>query len=699
MFDEVTSYAIIDQNRATTTKLSVNLMCVTSKFRFFYFVLYWIVSLFFYSTNALANPESPDTKSVKPTNSAIQNLTNIPLEELVDMDVTSASKVARQISDAPSAVSIVTSDDIRAYGYRSIADIVNSMPGVYTPYDRSIYYLGGRGFGRSGDYVGRVLLMIDGYATNDNIYNEAYIGNDGLVDADLIERVEYIPGTGSSIYGNGAFLGIINIITKKGSDFNGTQISAEVGSYGSRKGRITFGKQLENGADVLLSASLFKSDGQNFFFPEFNNVIADPNFTINHGVARNQDLERSPRLFAKIQFEGWTLEGGYVSRKHNNPTGAYNALFNNYTADWDTNGYINLTHNDTISANLIATTRLYYGQYLDRTAITDQTATLLHEHNSGQWAGVDTKFVGDWFDNHKFVFGMEFRDDYKLHFKNAFNDAEYSRNTFSLYLQDEIHLSSQLRLNIGGRYDDSTNTDDHFSPRVALIYSPSESNTFKLSHSSAYRTPSAYEQFYRDSMQIPNPKLKSEYVETTEFVLQHQFSDMTQLSSTLYHYETSDLIVNNAVGTNLNQNQNAGFGHTDGIEISMQKIWGDGLRMRGSYTFQRAIDSANQHLINSPENLAKYNVTFPILNHTLRTGLEVQYTDDRITESLSTAPSYTLTNLTFTTERPIYHTNASLSIRNLFNTHYVAVAPADYVQDTLQMDGVNAWLQLTYDIQ
>lgn len=674
-------------------------MRTTSKFKLSPFVLCWILSISFSSSSALAASAPADNQADKSNNGDRQNLTNIPLEELVDMDVTSASKVARQISDAPSVVSIVTSDDIRAYGYRSIADIVNSMPGLYTPYDRSIYYLGGRGFGRSGDYVGRVLLMIDGYATNDSIYSEAYIGNDGLVDADLIERVEYVPGTGSSIYGNGAFLGIINIITKKGSDFNGTQISAEVGSFGSRKGRVTFGKQLENGADILLSASLFKSDGQNFFFPEFNNATADPNFAINHGVARNQDIERSPRLFAKIQFEDWSLEGGYVSRKHNNPTGAYGALFNNYTADWDTNGYINLTHNNKLSNNLLATTRLYFSQYIDRTAITDQTATLLHEHNSGQSAGVDTKFVGDWFDNHKLVFGMEFRDDFKIHFKNAFNDAEYSRNTFSLYMQDEIRLSNQLRFNIGGRYDDSTNTDDHLSPRIALIYSPNEANTFKISKSSAYRMPSAYEQFYRDPTQIPNANLKPEYIETTELVWQHQFSDMTQLNSTIYHYETDDLIVNETIATNINQNQNTGRGRTSGIEMSLQKNWDDGLRIRGSYAYQHATDANDQHQVNAPDNLAKLNVTFPFFKRSLRTGLEIQYNDDRITEKHLNASSYTLTNLTFTTERPIYHTNASLSLRNLFNTHYVSVAPAGYVQDTLQMDGFNAWLQLTYDIQ
>ena len=88
-------------------------------------------------------------------------LISLPFEQLLDMEYVPASKMARQITDAPSAVSIVTADDIRAYGYRTLAEIFNSLPGLYTPYDGSIWTLGGRGFGRPGDYTGRVLLMID----------------------------------------------------------------------------------------------------------------------------------------------------------------------------------------------------------------------------------------------------------------------------------------------------------------------------------------------------------------------------------------------------------------------------------------------------------------------------------------------------------------------------------------------------------
>jgi iron complex outermembrane receptor protein len=99
------------------------------------------------------------------------DLTGLPFEQLLGMEVVTAAKIARQVSDEPSAVSVVTADDIRAYGYRSLADILNSMRGLYTTYDRAFQYLGGRGFGRPGDFAGRILLMIDGYATNENIYN------------------------------------------------------------------------------------------------------------------------------------------------------------------------------------------------------------------------------------------------------------------------------------------------------------------------------------------------------------------------------------------------------------------------------------------------------------------------------------------------------------------------------------------------
>jgi outer membrane receptor protein involved in Fe transport len=616
------------------------------------------------------------------------DLAHMELEQLLGVEYVSAAKIANQISDANTAISIVTADDIRAYGYRSVAEIVNSMRGLYTPYDGSIYYLGGRGFGRSGDYVGRILLMIDGYATNDNIYDEAYIGNDGLLDTELIERVEYVPGSGSAIYGNNAFFGIINIITKKGRDFNGTQVSGELASFGGKKGRVTYGKRFDNGADILLSASALHSDGQDHYYPEFNHP------STNYGVANNLDFERSPRLFGKLQFEGVSIEGGYVSRRHANPTGAYGTVFNALTWDWDTNGFLSLKSDNNIGSHVKASSHVYYGYYLDRTALTDPTLGFIHEHNRGEWVGGDVKFVGDWFDNHKLVFGAEYRNDFEISFQNHFGSSDYSRETVSLYAQDEMSVTNNLKFNLGGRVEHTTGLGSNMSPRAALIYTPFEPTTIKLSYSSAFRRPSAYEQFYHDDTQAINPTLGPEFVTSTELTVQQQFSRNMRAIASLYHYQTSDIITSKALSSSQNQNVNTGGGHANGLELELHRIWDNGVRLHASYAKQFSTDSDGLHMVNSPENLGKINLTFPILQDAIRTGVEVQTTSSRYTEKRMLAAGYTLANLTFSSERPVNGVSASFSIKNLFNRHYVSVAPAGLVQDTLQMDGRNFWLQV-----
>ena len=173
------------------------------------------------------------------------DLAAVPFEQLVKREVVTGSTLARQISDSPSAVAIVTAEDIRAYGYRTIGDVINSMRGLYTTSDRRYQYLGGRGFGAPGDYTGRIMVLIDGYVTQDTLFNQAYIDESGLLDLALVERVEYVPGTGSVTYGNNAMLGIINIVTRKGGDFNTAQLSAEAGSHDTYRQRATFGKRFE----------------------------------------------------------------------------------------------------------------------------------------------------------------------------------------------------------------------------------------------------------------------------------------------------------------------------------------------------------------------------------------------------------------------------------------------------------------------
>jgi outer membrane cobalamin receptor len=162
----------------------------------------------------------------------VDALLNLTLEDLMGIEVktvSGASRFEQKETEAPANVTVITADDIKQYGYRTLAEILQRVTGLYTSYDRNYAYLGVRGFMRPGDYNTRFLLLVDGLRMNDNIYGSASIGTEFILDVDLIDRVETILGPSSSLYGSSAFLGIINIITRPAGSFGGVELSGEGG--------------------------------------------------------------------------------------------------------------------------------------------------------------------------------------------------------------------------------------------------------------------------------------------------------------------------------------------------------------------------------------------------------------------------------------------------------------------------------------
>ena len=633
-----------------------------------------------------------------------EDLADLSLEQLMQREVVWASKIAQQISDSPSAVAIVTAADIRAYGYRTIADVINSMRGLYTTYDRRYQYMGGRGFGAPEDYAGRIMLLIDGYATQDNLFNQAYIDDSGLLDLEVVERVEYVPGTGSVTYGNNALLGTINIVTKHGRDFNATQLSGEVFSHGGKKQRITFGKHFDNGADLLLSASALDINGQNLYFPAYDTPAT------NNGRAENIDDERNKRFFGKFSYEGWVIEGGYVDRKKmvpTNPSGS--TAFNTPFSIEDRNAFLNARYETDLSLKLRSASRFYYGDYAyDSTreyADFSDGEKFGRRQFEGGWWGVDQKFVGNWFTNHSIVLGFEYRNDFRQDFHWSYlsparatvreSEESYSRRTSSFYLTDEFRINDQWSLNVGARYDNASDLASNWSPRLAAIYRPSLTTTLKASYSEAFRMPHAYERSYYGTAAAP------EFVESVELVLQHDFSPRMRLTSSIYRYDRSRQMV---FSDSLDDYVAAGSSHADGLEVELERSWESGIRTRGSLAYQHSQDIDGLDAVNSPNMLGKFNLTFPMLADTVRTGFEAQYIGSRLTLERRKISGTALANLTFSSERKWHGLSASFSIRNLFDNEYEAVSPFDwrpdsgYAQDTLRMDGRTFWLQLNYDL-
>ncbi|MEJ7808708.1 MAG: TonB-dependent receptor plug domain-containing protein, partial [Telluria sp.] len=201
---------------------------------------------------------------------APQDLTGLPLEQLLTMDVFSASKFIQKSSQAPALVTVITAADIKSYGWRTLGDIARSVRGLYVGYDRNYSYLGARGFLRPGDYNTRFLLLVDGNRVNDAVYDQAPAGGEFPLDLALVERVEFVPGPGSSIYGSNAFFGVINVVTKKNTALAGTRAALEAGSAGARKASASSSWRSTHGAAFLLAASTHRTNGKDLYYPEFD---------------------------------------------------------------------------------------------------------------------------------------------------------------------------------------------------------------------------------------------------------------------------------------------------------------------------------------------------------------------------------------------------------------------------------------------
>jgi outer membrane receptor protein involved in Fe transport len=629
-------------------------------------------------------------------------LTELSIEELLNVEVYSASKFAQKTTEAPSSVTVITAADIKNYGYRTLVDLLNSVRGMNISYDRNYNYLGVRGSGRAGDYNSRMLLLVDGYRLNDSVYDQASIGTEFPVDLDLIDRVEVVRGAGSSIYGSNAVLGVINVITKRGRDYGGLEASAEVASFGTNKERLSYGKRYENGAELLVSASKYHSDGQDLFFPEFNAPAT------NNGVARNMDGDRYHSFFGKLSYEGFTLTSGYSSRDKTVPTAPYGTLFND-PGMWtnDTAAFADLAYYGVLDKRWNVSAHVFEGRYsYDGIYPYAGPPTVLnYDAAQGNWWGTEVKFLGR-FEKHKVVAGLEYQNNYRQDQIN-YDIAPYAlklddkRNSTrdGIYVQDEITLDKGLLLNAGLRNDNYSNVGSAVNPRLGLIWGTTDTTTLKFLYGTAFRAPNVYELYYSTAgIQKGNPALMPEKIVTYEFVVEHSLQPNFRLTANIYRNRISDnisQITDPADGMLVFVN--AGQVDAQGAEFEAERLWNGGARLRASYAWQISRDKeTGDELINSPRHLAKLNYSVPVWGDRLRTGLELQYTGSRKTLAGGTANGHLLTNLTLLSENLARNLTLSATVNNLFDQRYSDPGGQEHVQDLIAQDGRSFRLKLGY---
>ncbi|MBF0499934.1 MAG: TonB-dependent receptor [Candidatus Riflebacteria bacterium] len=639
------------------------------------------------------------------------SLASLSLEELMNIKVetvTTASKYSQKASQAPSSVSVITSEDFRKFGYRTLGEALQSLSGFYSSYDRNYSYLGIRGFSRPGDFNARALLLVDGFRVNDPVYETGTIGTEFLLDIDLIDRIEIIRGPSSSMYGNNAFFGVINVITRKGSDIKGNEISGEAGSFNTFKCRFTHAPKQESGRDLIFSTSFMDSAGQTrLFYPEFNSPAT------NNGVAENRDYDGNSQAFLKYKSGHFTVEGAFGRRTKGIPTGSYGTVFNSDgNSTTDEYSLLSLQYLKSSKTNGDLTIRLnqfksqYQGKYnYDFAAAGDPPSYAFNfDVGAGMRRVLDCQWTKKCWERHLFIIGTEFKDTVYMNQSNYDLTQKLDDNRSflesALFIQDEYKICSKLSLSAGIRDDRLNQFGERTNPRFALVFNPAKSSVIKLLSGQAFRAPNGYERYYQDGglTQKVNPNLQPETNDTLEGVYEKTFSDGLFGSVSLYKYKIKNLIslVRDPVD-NLMFFQNLDSVEARGSEVSLKKQWEDGKECRFNCSWQTNKDQrSGEMLSNSPNRMAKLLISVPMMQSKFNCGLETQYMSTRKTLAGNESGDVFLTNFTIAHRNRPKNVEFALSCYNLFGKTYFDPGAEEHIQDKIEQNGRTFRVKGTY---
>lgn len=650
---------------------------------------------------ATARPAAPSSDPA--------DLGSLTLEELMQVDtVVTAGRHEQTVRQAAASVSVVTSDEIDLMGYRNLADLIRNQRSFFLHTDGLNWFVGVRGFLRPGEWNARLLMLVDGRPTRENIYGQTHFEQDFPLPIEAYKRVEIVRGPASALYGTNAVFGVVNAITKDGADVDGAYVRVQGGMHDTARVLAMYGLKTRDGLDLLAGASGFTTQGEDSIHYD---GVTDPQ--MNFGTIEGFDGERTFSGFVKAKYGDVTLMVNHADRDRENRSATYSASFFSPGVMRELRTDVTLTLDHEISATQRLHAMVYYGRYFyDQDlgyaidpSVGPQTYSYFSEADD-DWLGQEIHYDWQVTPKLRLLVGAEATEalSTRQHDHDDFGfdiDVRRSYYSWGTFGEASWQVFDRLTLVAGGRYDYVNDVGGQVSPRAAAIVNLTSADTLKLLYGRAFRAPNLFERAYETpNAYAANPGLKSEVVDTYELIWEREFKSGWRTSVGGFLWRMSDSMNQVTLDDGRLQTQNDGTVEARGVELELSRRWESGGSLRTYATYTRTEDAAGDRLQFSPEWTAGVAMTVPVIGRHTFLSIDSQAVGPmRGDVGDSTDPSF-VTNVVLTSRRflGVEHLELQAGVYNLFSQDARLPSEGGYVhvQPSLNWPEPRAMVGLTY---
>ncbi len=452
--------------------------------------------------------------------------------------VGAASKQAVSVDDAPASVTVITREELRAFGYQTLAEALQGVRGFFLADDRIYTYVGVRGFQPPGDLNTRILVLWDGHPINDVWAGQAFTARDLEPDLSAVDRIEVVRGPASILFGTGAFFGVINVVPRaRVGDKKHVEAVLGAGGQNGVKARVT-GSLGQDGASLMLTGAGMLSEGAPF--TELGNT-----------TVRGLDGERAFGAAMKAEWNGFTLSGKLNQRRKQIPTAPLGAMVGVPGTEYtDVRGFAELRYEKawervTLTARGAYDASRYRGWFAQVDAEGNRARST--DTGGADWMSGEVRVAATLFAGNRLTGSLEAQGQFVTQRpQRALAEDPHTRVLLSATLLDEWQVISRVFIQAGIRVDKYFDLDGiALSPRGAIVAKLYDGGITKLVVGRAFRAPTIYETTFSDAETLVAPATppRPELITTFEGEHSHDLTRELRITAGGYFNLIDQLVV------------------------------------------------------------------------------------------------------------------------------------------------------------